>query len=164
MIYDIIAIALSLYFAILLRFDFGTAPEFDYYIYFFKLSVVPVIIITILFNLLFNLYDRLWKYASIEELLSIIYSTSISNIVFIIYSYFVTYKIFGSHYYRFPYTVHIIFWLLSVIAIGGIRFFYRIMETRKQNKSFGGSEKNLLIIGAGDAAAMLIKEIKKERT
>ena len=72
-----------------------------------------------------------------------------------------TYKLFGSHYYRFPYTVHIIFWLLSVIAIGGIRFFYRIMENRKQKQSIDGNSPNLLIIGAGDAAAMLIKEIKK---
>lgn len=161
MIYDIIVVVLSLYFAILLRFDFGTAAEFDYYIYFFKLSVIPVILITVFFNIVFNLYDRLWKYASVEELLSIIYATSISNIVFIIYSYLVTYKLFGSHYYRFPYTVHIIFWLLSVIAIGGIRFFYRIMENRKQKQSIDGNSPNLLIIGAGDAAAMLIKEIKK---
>src|SRR3712207_8655534 len=54
-----------------------------------KLSILPVIVITIFFNKVFNLYNSIWKYASVEELISIIYSVSISNIFFIIYSYFI---------------------------------------------------------------------------
>ncbi|EQB3123610.1 polysaccharide biosynthesis protein, partial [Clostridium botulinum] len=109
-LYDILLIILSLYLAILLRFDFGMASmasEFKKYMIFFKLSVIPVIIIILFFNKIFNLYSSIWKYASVEELMSIIYSVSISNIIFIIYSYFINYKVLESNYYRFPFTVHI---------------------------------------------------------
>ncbi|WP_050606714.1 polysaccharide biosynthesis protein [Clostridium niameyense] len=164
---DIFLIILSLYLAILLRFDFGMASilELKKYMVFFRSSIIPVIIITLIFNKIFNLYNSIWKYASIEELISIIYSVSISNIIFIIYSYFINYKIFESSYYRFPFTVHIIFWILSIVSLGGLRFICRVIEDKKDAKNHKctceGKRKKLLIIGAGDAAALIIKEIKR---
>lgn len=160
---DIVLIISSLYLALLLRFDFGTASEYSYYMYFYRLSIIPVIIITLLFNEVFHLYTSLWKYASIEELLSVVYSATISNVVFIVYSYMFTYRLLQIQYYRFPYTVHIIFWILSVVSLGGIRFLYRIMKENRGDIENGESPKKLLIIGAGDAGALLIKEIKKHK-
>lgn len=165
-LYDILLIILSLYLAILLRFDFGMASEFKKYMIFFKLSVIPVIIITLFFNKIFNLYSSIWKYASVEELISIIYSVSISNFIFIIYSYFINYKVLESNYFRFPFTVHIIFWILSIVSLGGTRFIYRVIEDKERNKdkcNCDSKEKKLLIIGAGDAAALIIKEIKRNK-
>ena len=122
-VYDILFLIGSLYFALLLKFDFNIQQE---YIIFFKISVIPMVIITLVFNKVFNLYDSIWKYASVEELISIVYSVSASNVIFVIYSYFINYKFLENRYYRFPYTVHIIFWILSVLALGGIRFIYKI--------------------------------------
>ncbi|WMJ81174.1 nucleoside-diphosphate sugar epimerase/dehydratase [Clostridium sp. MB40-C1] len=158
LILDIILVTISLYFALLLRFEFKIPGE---YVTFFKVSIIPVIFITLLCNKVVKLYDFIWKYASVEELISIIYSVSIANIIFIIYSYFISYKIFKSIHYRFPFTVHIIFWLLCVIALGGSRFIYRIMASRDEGSEVVGEVKKLLIVGAGDAGAMLIKEVKK---
>ncbi|OFI05783.1 UDP-N-acetyl-alpha-D-glucosamine C6 dehydratase [Clostridium acetireducens DSM 10703] len=157
-IYDIIFVIFSLYLALLLSLNFSISQE---YMKFFQLSIIPVIIIVLIFNKLFNLYNSIWKYASVEELLSIIYSLSLSNIVFILYSYLITYRLFENRYYRFPFTAHIIFWILSVVSLGGTRFILRIIENQEGYKYSKGKCKNLLIIGAGDAAALLIKEIKK---
>ncbi|WP_368489969.1 polysaccharide biosynthesis protein [Clostridium sp. BJN0013] len=157
-VYDIFFLIASLYFALLLKFDFNIPSE---YMIFLKLSAVPVVIVTLVCNKFFNLYNNIWKYASVEELISIVYSVSLSNIIFIIYSYFINYKFLENRYYRFPYTVHIIFWILSVLALGGIRFTYRLSGDKKEENCKKRRHKNLLIIGAGDAAAMLIKEIKK---
>ncbi|WP_207751797.1 nucleoside-diphosphate sugar epimerase/dehydratase [Clostridium rhizosphaerae] len=151
---------MSLYFSLLLKFDFHIPSE---YIVFLKLSIIPVIVITILFNIIFNMYEHIWKYASIEELLSIVYSITLSNIVFIIYSYFVNYKLLENQYYRFPFTVHIIFWILCTVLLGGTRFIYRITEEVKSYDNNDGKVAKLLIIGAGDAGALLIKEIKKHK-
>ncbi|AWI06863.1 polysaccharide biosynthesis protein [Clostridium drakei] len=159
-IYDIIFLIVSLYFAFLLKFNFKIPAE-D--MLFLKLSLIPMVVITLIFNKFFKLYNSIWKYASIEELMSIIYSISISNIIFVIYSYVITYKFLENRYYRFPFTVHIIFWILSVIALGGIRFNYRIKEESKGEKIVKNHDRNLLIIGAGDASAMLIKEIKRHK-
>lgn len=180
--YDIVFLIVSLYFALLLRFDFNIPQE---YMVFFKLSIIPVVIITLVANKFFNLYNSIWKYASIEELISIIYSVSLANVIFVIYSYFVNYKFLENRYYRFPFSVHIIFWILSVVALGGTRFTYRVIEgnsrdkgsiktlgslviseTVEKNDEDGESkpiDKNLLIIGAGDASALLIKEIKRHK-
>ncbi|MDV3426519.1 MAG: polysaccharide biosynthesis protein [Bacillota bacterium] len=159
-VYDAILITASLIFAFMLKFDFNFAKEYKY---FFLLSVIPVIIIMIAFNYVFGLYNNVWKYASIEELFSIIYSVSTSNIVFVLYSYIVNYKFLKSSFYRFPFTVHIIFWILCILTLGGSRFLFRIADERGNKVKSDKVSKNLLIIGAGDAAAMLIKELKKHR-
>lgn len=156
---DIILILMSLYIALLLKFDFSIPPG---YIEFFKISIIPVILLTLIFNMIFKLYSNIWKYASVEELLSIVYSMTATNIVFIIYGYFITHTLLKYQFFRFPLTVHIIFWLLSVISLGGVRFFFRIMENNVSTKNSSRKKKNLLIIGAGDAAAILIKEIQNK--
>lgn len=160
-ILDIILVTISLYFSLILRFDFTIPVE---YITFFKVSIIPVILITLLCNKVFNLYDFIWKYASIDELISIIYSVSISNIIFILYSYLVSYRLLRNVHYRFPFTVHIIFWLLCVIALGGTRFVYRIIAGRDESTVASVENKKVLIVGAGDAGAMLIKEVKKHKS
>jgi len=157
---DIICILAALYISLLLRFDFNI-PSKD--LEFFKLSIIPVLILIIGFNKIFKLYRNIWKYASIEELFSIIYSISLANIVFVIYSYLVSHTLFKSHYYRFPFTVHIIFWLLCVITLGGIRIIYRILEQNKGENKQCDKNLNTLIVGAGDAGALLVKEIKKHK-
>lgn len=157
-VYDIVLLALALYLSLLLRLDFIISNE---YMEFFKYAVVPVILITLFFNKIFKLYDSIWKYASIEELISIIYSLSLSNVVIILYNYFVTYKLLETRYMRFPYAAHIIFWILSVAFLGGTRFLYRVVGERHSGKTCDKKKNRLLIIGAGDAAALLIKEIKK---
>lgn len=159
--YDIAFLIISLYFSLLLMYNFNIPQE---YTVFLKLSVIPVVIITLVCNRFFNLYNSIWKYASIEELLSIIYSVSIANIIFIVYSYLVNYKFLENRYYRFPFQVHIIFWILSVIALGGMRFSRRIVENNNSVKDGLDSNKRLLIIGAGDASALLIKEIKRHKS
>ena len=155
---DIICVLASLYISLLLRFDFNI-PIKD--LQFFKLSIIPVLILIIGFNKLFKLYRNIWKYASIEELFSIVYSISLANIVFVIYSYLVSYILFRSDYYRFPFTVHIIFWLLCVFTLGGIRIIYRTLEQNKGENKQCDNNLNVLIVGAGDAGALLVKEIKK---
>lgn len=156
--YDIVFLIASLYFALLLRFDFKVPQE---YWIFLKLSIIPVVVITLLCNRFFNLYKSMWKYASIEELISIVYSVSIANVIFILYSYLVNYRFLENRYYRFPYTVLIIFWILSVVALGGTRFTYRLIEDNKDNITLKKQKTKLLIIGAGDASALYIKEIKR---
>lgn len=159
-ILDIILVVISLYASLLLKFDLNIEEQ---YLNFFKISIIPVIIITLFFNNIFNLYTKLWKYASVDELLSIIYSITLSNVVFMLYSYLISFKLLSSVYFRFPFKVHLIFWLLSVSLLGGTRFLYRIVYENKLPRHNKEDCIDIIIIGAGDAAALLIKEIKKHR-
>ncbi len=157
-VYDSILVLVALYISLGLRFDFRVPTE---YLQFFIYSIIPVIGITVFFNWTFKLYKNIWKYASIDELLSIVFSVSLANITFIIYSYLITYKLFESAYRRFPLTVLLIFWSLSIALLGGIRFLNRILSRNDKSRECKSKLINLLIIGAGDAGAMLMKEIHK---
>ncbi len=156
LIFDIILIIAALYVSLLLRFDFNIPQG---YIEFFYNSIIPLVIFTVLFNMIFKLYSNIWKYATMQDILSIVYSVTATNIVFIFYLYFISHIVFNSNYFRFPLTVHIIFWILSVLSLGGIRFMYRIVDISHLGKIKSNKKKNVLIIGAGDAGAILIKEI-----
>lgn len=158
MVYDSILVVVALYISLALRFDFKIPKE---YFQFFLYSIIPVILITIFFNWIFKLYKNIWKYASTDELLSTTYSVSLANLTVIVYSYLITYKLLKSSYYRFPLTVLLIFWSLSIALLGGVRFLSRIMSRQDKIKDTKCALINLLIIGAGDAGALLMKEINK---
>ena len=78
--------------------------------------------------------------------MSIIYSISLSNIIFIIYSYFVNYKFLENRFYRFPFSVHIIFWVLSVLALGGVRFMWRVAEDNNIGKDSIDARRDFLLL------------------
>lgn len=109
----------------------------------------------------FGLYRRMWIYASMRELRLIVLAVTagsvlVSTIMLVLFSN----RVFIS----FPRSVLIIDWILSIILIGGSRFGLRMLsETRNRN---GNNKKlktsrNALIIGAGDAGAMVVKELRK---
>ena len=114
------------------------------------MSIIPVVVFTIVFNMIFKLYGNIWKYASVEELLSIVYSMTASNIVFIIYGYFISHTMLNSIFFRFPITVHIIFWLLSVISLEELDFYIN-HENNGPDKGRINKRKNLFFIVGGDA-------------
>src|SRR3712207_7496176 len=60
----------------------------------------------------------------------------------------------------FPYTTL----FRSILALGGTRFMYRIVGRNDNTELLNNKVSNVLIIGAGDAGAMLIKEIKKHQS
>jgi FlaA1/EpsC-like NDP-sugar epimerase len=109
----------------------------------------------------FGLYRRMWVYASIQELKSItiavtLASALISAIMLVLFA--------NRLFLAFPRSVLIIDWIIEIIFTGGSRFFLRLLaESRssslKQNNSQVG--KRVLIIGAGDAGALVVKEMQR---
>ena len=109
----------------------------------------------------FGLYRRLWGYASTRELRLILVSvTSASVVVSVIMILLFSFKVFTG----FPRSALIIDWLLSVILIGGVRFAIRIISDNISSASSSGRSnqaKRALIIGAGDAGALVVRELQK---
>jgi len=110
---------------------------------------------------LFGLYKRMWIYASMRELRLIVAAATTASLIlsFIMLSLFYR-QIFIS----FPRSVLIMDWFVSILLIGGSRFSLRMFaEARNRN---GLSKdlriaKNTLIIGAGDAGALVAKELQR---
>lgn len=100
----------------------------------------------------FHLYDRIWSMASIDELLSIVYSCTISMISAIVLQLIIS----GDVYVR----VMVVTWLLHIFLIGGSRFILRIYKDQNLLK-VKGDLKRVLIVGAGKAGTMLVRSIKQ---
>jgi FlaA1/EpsC-like NDP-sugar epimerase len=108
---------------------------------------------------LFGLYRRLWAYASMNELklisLAVTVASAIVSGIGILLD--------ASRVINVPNLVHPIDWLVSLVAIGGFRFSLRIIaETRTaQRKPLAGKARQVLVIGAGDAGALVVREMQK---
>jgi FlaA1/EpsC-like NDP-sugar epimerase len=109
----------------------------------------------------FGLYRRMWLYASVPELKLIFAAvTSASIMVSTVMVGMFSLGVFTA----FPRSVLIIDWLLSLLMVGGLRFTMRLLAEYRINSGQNKQdkvEKRILIIGAGDAGAMVVRELQK---
>ncbi|MFZ7131646.1 MAG: polysaccharide biosynthesis protein [Eubacteriales bacterium] len=120
-------------------------------LHYFNFLFVTLIIKIILFYV-FNIYNTLWKYASIEELMKIIAVNILGSLV--------SYKIFT----MIDSTITIYFvmgiFLLDIIFTGGIRVAYRTVRRIKNYSQFSVKTSNVIIVGAGAGGATIMQEYK----
>lgn len=144
---DALIIGIAPFLAMLIRFE-GEIPQYFAALYYSAIPWTTVVNIGVLY--LFGLYNRLWRYASIRELTAIIGAVTANTVIdtFLMYFFFAPY----------PRSVTIITWFLSIALIGASRFLARlrvsIIQRRKETAN------RVLIIGAGDAGAMIAREIQ----
>ncbi len=112
----------------------------------------------------FGLYRRLWAYASINELTLISTAVSVASAIFsaVMLVLYIS-RINDVRVLNFPRTILLIDWLLSLVGIGGLRFSIRLVaESRAASKKpTARRARNVLIIGAGDAGALVVREMQK---
>ena len=105
---------------------------------------------------LFGLYHRLWQYASIGELFSIVGAVSVGSLLFFGYSLL---KMQGAT-YVLPRSVFIFSWLINTFLIGASRLSWRLMRDHWFFPDRFSERKPVLVVGAGDAGATVIRELK----
>ena len=116
-----------------------------------ELTYLPVdIIILILVNALLHLYNRVWTYASIGELYDCIKSAAITEAIYIAYKMLLGVSMFRSYY---PFNFMILLLLLC-----GSRISVRILRGVMRSRHKKGDAYNVMIIGGGAAASLLIKD------
>ncbi|MDP3385836.1 MAG: nucleoside-diphosphate sugar epimerase/dehydratase [Eubacteriales bacterium] len=151
---DIILLALSVILAYMLRFD-GTISAVNREVISQHLFITILIKLTVFY--FFKLYNSLWAYASVEELVQIVAGTLLAQGVVVIYLFFAQAPV--------PRSIFIIVWLIEVILLGGLRFSYRLVRKYKNegNLFCKRIKKRVMVIGAGEAGVMVIKELRKHQ-
>ena len=153
-IYDIISVIFSSYIAVLIRYEFhlDTVPEH------FLTPInrfLPVnILLTLLIFYIFRLYHSLWAFAGETELQNLVVSCAISALLNSVGLQF--FKVSEQPVPKSYYFLYM-FVLISMMFVS--RFSYRFLRSQKhkqQNKKNGIS---VMVIGAGEAANVIIKEI-----
>lgn len=119
-------------------------------------SAFYITLIYIVVFYFFKLYNSLWRYASVNELISIVGATTLATILSYVYG--------CVFYIQMPRSIYVISWMLIMLSVGGVRFSSRIFWmayfwSRKEKSAF----KNVLVVGAGAAGSKIIKEMQKNR-
>ncbi len=156
---DLILVVVSVLGSYVLRLELGAA--FTFYLPSAYWMIGSALIIKPLIYYYFRLYRRMWIYASVQELKLIIAAVSAASVVLsaVMVSFFNLGVFTG-----FPRSVLIIDWLVSLILVGGLRFTIRLLSESFTQQSVGspdGKSRKALIIGAGDAGALVVRELQK---
>ena len=150
---DIALILISVLGSFALRLDVSSLP------YYFP-SVLVMCAVALAVKLptyyFFGLYRRLWIYASTGELRLITFAVTTASVLTsgIMAAIFSSGLIVGM-----PRSALGIDWLLSIVLIGGSRFALRLLS--EQSSGHNSKGKHALIIGAGDAGALVVRELQR---
>ena len=145
---DALIVAIVPYISLFLRFEGNVDP--NYYNLLFK-YIPAILFIRLTTFYVFGLYHRLWRYASIDELLAISGAVTLSSAIITVLFYALEVPL--------PRTVFLLSWFFNIVFVGVSRIFIRVQFHFKNNISANRSK--VLIIGAGDAGAMIAREINQ---
>jgi FlaA1/EpsC-like NDP-sugar epimerase len=139
---------------LVLRFE-GSVPSF-YWGNFWRF--VPfVALIYLLLNRVFGLYGHMWRYASVEEAQRVIFASISAGAVVILLG-----ELMGGEDTRvLPLSVVVFGAFLALLGVGAIRFQSRLFAFRRQAE--GSGAKRVMVVGAGDAGEMVLKDIIRNK-
>lgn len=143
-----ILVAAGYWLAFLLRFEFPLSAK-DWRSFVETLPLIVVLRVTAFAWL--HLYEELWRYVSMRDIVAILKAVTVSSVVFAA-------AVLGIVGRDFPWPIVPIDWGVCLLLVGGIRLALRAWrEYRMRGRATG--KRRALIIGAGDAGELLIREI-----
>ncbi len=155
---DLVLIVISVLGSFFLRLDVGEVSF--YFPAMFIMSVVALLVKVPLFYF-FGLYRRLWIYASTGELKLIAAAVTAGSVLTsAVMSVILLAANSREVVLGMPRSALGIDWLLSLVLIGGSRFALRILAEQAGGYR-NAKSKRAVIIGAGDAGALVVRELQK---
>ena len=114
---------------------------------YFVLGILALINVAALFA--FRMYNNLWEYASVDELLQIVLSVLLSTLIGAVFLWVID--------VRLPIRVFIVSAILLVLFMGGYRMVWRVARGKRllESKSTG-TRLRTLIVGAGETGSLTI--------
>ena len=156
-IYDIISIVLASYLALVIRYELdaegiGAIPS--HFIRPIERFMPINILITLAIFYFFRLYSSLWAFAGETELQNIVVSCVLSTLV----------NSIGLQFFKLssqavPKTYYFLYMFLLITCIFVSRFSYRFFRSLKHKQQNKKNMISVMVIGAGEAANLIIKEI-----
>lgn len=152
LLFDLYISILSFWLAFELRFE-GAVPPAQHLS---LLSMLPlVVIVRMPCFIYFGLYQSLWQYLGIQELLAIIKAVFVGSLLLPVVPYVM-------HIDFEPRSILIIDGFLLTMALGGVRIIFKLTAERLRRPVLKQNRKNVLIIGAEDNGELLVREFIKQ--
>lgn len=176
---DALLVNAGVFFALLIRFE-GNPPQ--RYLQEYEKIAVAFTLLTLVVFLLSGFYSSLWRYASVDDVFTVLRGTTLSTVVLflLIYAMPPLARHLGwssaGFVKSFPRSVVILTFLLNTMLVGGLRFSIRYARrsawvARRRPFRFSGVDRGsdaaptrrTLIVGAGDAGALVAREMAKHQ-
>jgi FlaA1/EpsC-like NDP-sugar epimerase/UDP-N-acetylmuramyl pentapeptide phosphotransferase/UDP-N-acetylglucosamine-1-phosphate transferase len=166
LIADVLLVVVSAFAAFAMRFD----GMFVFYRDEFPLFLTVALVVKPIVFFTFGLYRRYWRYASVWDLVAVVLAVSAAEIVVGTIMLFVLVAggpLFG-YYISVPRSVLPIDWLVTLTCAGGVRMTVRVFSESAPGKALiraraaaSAAPKRVLIVGAGDAGILVLREIRR---
>ncbi|MBO5459338.1 MAG: polysaccharide biosynthesis protein, partial [Lachnospira sp.] len=152
---DILVTNGCVFLSLLMRFEISIAAIPAEYMYKFKVNVIPFTIVTLIIFWCFRMYHSLWQYASIAELYKIVEACVVTEFAHICITAYMGWMIPRSCYFTSG--------VFLMVAMCASRFMYRMIRTLLQDYRHTSEPVKIMIIGAGEATSVLMREIQNSR-
>lgn len=152
---DVMDITIASFVALYIRFDFRFKDIYPQYLKSYEHILIPTILMTLLFFAIWKLYKSVWRYASANELINIVMANICASA-----AQFVLCWITGN---SMPRSYSVLYCFFLVLLTCGVRFGYRILRiinNKRMSLAMKNLRSNVMVIGAGAAGDMLLKEIE----
>ncbi len=154
-IYDVISIVASAFLGLLFRFEFQVSEIPAIYLHPVEKFLPINLVLSLVLFYAFRLYSSLWAYAGEAELFHIVLSSIASGVVNLIGLQF--FKTAGEVAVPKSYYFFYVFLLICFLFVS--RFSYRFLRGLKHKRNNKDNDITVMVIGAGEAANAIIKEI-----
>ncbi|MBI4507370.1 MAG: polysaccharide biosynthesis protein [Chloroflexi bacterium] len=161
--FDLVAVLTAYALSFVMRFDTGYIwPQLSQY----WPVVVPLALLKLALLYRFGLYRRVWRYASLPEIVGLINAVSLASIAVGLLVLWGSTPNGPEIVQGFPRSVIAIDWLVTVALIGGSRLTARVLDEAQRHRrgprldGWPTREKRVLVVGAGDAGAMIVREMQ----
>ncbi len=129
------------------------------------LYTAAALAITLAVFIPFGLYRRYWRYASIDEMVQIVAASLVATMLVVGVFFAVRIPVLGictalESACSLPRSLPFIDGMLVVLAVGAIRFSVRTADLYLHQGRAGQATQRVLIMGAGEAGAMIAREMR----
>jgi FlaA1/EpsC-like NDP-sugar epimerase len=160
---DVLLMPLAVGISFLLRLDFASLRPYVRTLVIF--AALAAIVKPVVFHL-FGLYRRYWRYASASELVNVALATLSGTALVTLLMYSLASLIWDFR--PLPRSIPFLDWLVSLPLVGGTRFAVRLVTDwsfarlwpNNRLKDNRHQERRVLVMGAGDTGAMIVREMQ----
>ena len=154
---DAVLIAAAWYLAFKLRFDQLVVPVF-YEDYLSATTFGIVVVLKLSVFVAFGFYNRWWRYVSTRDMWGAARGVTAASIAAYLFFYFAP-----IHELRVPRAVAVMDWLLLLGFVATSRMLARTLIERPGPGSLVARGREVIVVGAGDAGQLIVRELLKNR-
>jgi FlaA1/EpsC-like NDP-sugar epimerase len=149
-------VAFAWFLAFQLRFDHGL-PRF--YGTLFERTILIVVGIKLVVFVAFGFYNHWWRYVSTRDMWRIFRGVTAACLI----ADLTVYLLSPVHHLRLPRSIAAMDWLLTLALVAGGRLLVRTIMERPSPAGLVARGKEVLVVGAGDAAQLIVREMLKSK-